>query len=90
MINHIKKYFSRIIDQFFGKRIFEKKSVKSIDLSDIFRSDFINVQNQEAIRDDFKSFSSMDDYNKEFLCIFQSYRSDFVLDYSQKDGHFRV
>jgi hypothetical protein len=90
MINHIKIFFSRIIDRFFGRRMFENKSAKNIDLSNIFSSDFIMMQNPEAIRDDFKSFSTMDDYNKDFLSIFQTYRKDFVLDYSQKDGHFRV
>lgn len=90
MINHIKNFFSRIIDQFLSQKIFEKKSAECVDLSDIFKSDYVFMQNPESISDDFKSFSSMDEYNKDFLSIFQTYRSDFVLDYSQKDGHFRV
>lgn len=38
----------------------------------------------------FRSYGTLEDYNKDFVIYFKSHRSDFYLDYSQKDGHFRV
>lgn len=43
-----------------------------------------------ALAGDFKIFSSKDEYNREFLSVFQSFKSSFLLDYSHRDGHFRV
>lgn len=42
------------------------------------------------LRDAFRTFGTLEDYNREFVSYFKSHRSDFYLDYSQKDGHFRV
>jgi hypothetical protein len=38
----------------------------------------------------FRSFGSLEEYNKEFVTFFKSHRRRFLLDYSQRDGHFRV
>ena len=40
--------------------------------------------------DDFRSFGNLEEYNREFLVFFKTHRREFLLDYSQKDGHFRV
>ncbi|HPI93745.1 MAG TPA: hypothetical protein PK350_11475 [Deltaproteobacteria bacterium] len=42
------------------------------------------------LQDAFKSCGSLEDYNKDFVNFFTSNRRQFHLDYSQKDGHFRV
>ncbi|MGC9325492.1 MAG: hypothetical protein ACP5G0_12185 [Desulfomonilia bacterium] len=42
------------------------------------------------LEDEFRSFRSTDEYNRDFLCIYQSNKRSFLIDYSQKDGHFRV
>lgn len=90
MMNFIKTLISKIMNGFFDRTVFEKKSMKTIDFSDALTgvSDLIALP--DDLGDDFKCFSSMDDYNKDFLTIFQTYRTDIFLDYSQKDGHFRV
>jgi hypothetical protein len=38
----------------------------------------------------FRSFGSLEEYNKEFVSFFKAHRREFLLDYSQRDGHFRV
>jgi len=38
----------------------------------------------------FRSFGSLEEYNKEFVMFFKAHRKEFFLDYSQNDGHFRV
>ena len=38
----------------------------------------------------FRSFYSLDEYNKDFVIFFKSHRREFLIDYSQRDGHFRV
>jgi|GEM_PF-5842206 len=45
---------------------------------------------RSIIENQFKTFQNMDEYNRDFLCIIQSHRRSFLIDYSQKDGHFRV
>ncbi|MGI6388246.1 MAG: hypothetical protein ACOX2W_14215 [Desulfomonilia bacterium] len=69
---------------------FEKKSLRSIDLSDLIKRDFQQFVDRDAMAGDFRSFSNTDDYNRDFLSMFQNFKKDFYLDYSQKDGHFRV
>jgi len=69
---------------------FEKKSLRSIDLSDLIKRDFQQFVDPDAMAGDFRSFSNTDDYNRDFLSMFQNFKKDFYLDYSQKDGHFRV
>lgn len=38
----------------------------------------------------FISYSTQEDYNKDFIVFYKAHRSSFYLDYSQSDGHFRV
>jgi hypothetical protein len=38
----------------------------------------------------FRSFGSLEEYNQEFVVFFKAHRREFLLDYSQRDGHFRV
>ncbi len=89
------RYFRIIFSTLIGTLVrrftfFEKKSLRSIDLSDLITRDFQQFTDRNAMADDFRSFSNTDDYNRDFLSIFQSFKKDFYLDYSQKDGHFRV
>ncbi|HOS97447.1 MAG TPA: hypothetical protein PLR71_03855 [Deltaproteobacteria bacterium] len=42
------------------------------------------------LRDAFRSFGTLEEYNRDFATYFKSHRGDFYLDYSQRDGHFRV
>ena len=89
------RYFHTILGKLVGLLIkkltfFEKKSLRSIDLSDLVAKDFELFTDRNTMAGDFRSFSSTDDYNRDFLCIFQAFKKDFYLDYSQKDGHFRV
>jgi len=38
----------------------------------------------------FRDCGNLKEYNQEFMSIFKMHRTEFLLDYSQKDGHFRV
>jgi len=89
------RYFRTIIVMLIGLLIkkftfFEKKSFRTIDLSDLVVKDFNLFTDRDAMTGEFRSFSSSEEYNRDFLCIFQAFKKDFFLDYSQKDGHFRV
>jgi hypothetical protein len=39
---------------------------------------------------DYRDYRNQDEYNRDFLAIFKTCRRNILLDYSQKDGHFRV
>jgi hypothetical protein len=68
-----------------------KQVAKSIDLRDLLSGDQHLLEGETGtLADDFKIFSSKDDYNREFLCVFQTFKSSFYLDHNHKDGHFRV
>lgn len=43
-----------------------------------------------AIEMNFRDCGNLKEYNQEFMSIFKMHRTEFLLDYSQKDGHFRV
>ncbi len=90
-MRYLSNVIHKLIEMFTIKFAFlEKKSLRTIDLSDLFTEDFESMPELEIITDDFKSFSSTDDYNREFLCVFQNFKRVFVLDHSHRDGHFRV
>lgn len=55
-----------------------------------FDPDVERMMEDRALGDAFRSFGTLEDYNRDFITFFKSHRSDFYLDYSQKDGHFRV
>ncbi len=38
----------------------------------------------------FISYMTIEDYNKDFIVFYRSNRSQFCLDHSHNDGHFRV
>ncbi len=89
------RYFLNFLNMLIGLMIrkltfFEKKSLRNIDFSDLVTKDFELVTDRNTMAGDFRSFSSTEDYNRDFLNIFQAFKKDFYLDYSQKDGHFRV
>lgn len=87
----IRRLFDKLINLFterYGP--FEKKSLRDIDLSDLLIEDDESPDGGLLIKDDFKSFSSQADYNRDFLSVFQLHKKDVFLDYKHKDGHFRV
>jgi len=89
------RYFLNFLNMLIGLMIrkltfFEKKSLRNIDFSDLVTKDFELFTDRNTMAGDFRSFSSTEDYNRDFLNIFQAFKKDFYLDYSQKDGHFRV
>ncbi|HHO76121.1 MAG TPA: hypothetical protein ENN05_06795 [Deltaproteobacteria bacterium] len=90
MIHYIKQIIFTVMGQMFGRDILGKQSMKSIDFSDILENGFRSGIKPEYLKTDFKSCLSMDEYNKDFLNIFEVYRKGVFLDYSHKDGHFRV
>ena len=55
-----------------------------------FDPDVERIIRECEFRDAFRSFGSLEDYNRDFAVFFKCHRSEFYLDYSQKDGHFRV
>ena len=90
MINYLKGFFLRVFDRISGRDVLGKQSMKSIDFSGIFDKDCNDPMAWELLKDDFKSCLSIDEYNNDFLSIFEAYRKEMFLNYSQKDGHFRV
>jgi hypothetical protein len=68
-----------------------KQVSDSIDLGDLITEEFrLTIDDTDDLSDGFKIFESKDDYNREFLYVFQNFKSSFYLDYTHKDGHFRV
>lgn len=55
-----------------------------------FDPDIERILRESEIPDLFRSFRSLEEYNREFMMFFKAHRSEFLLDFSQKDGHFRV
>jgi len=43
-----------------------------------------------GLRETYSRCGTLEDYDKDYITFFTARRSDFYLDYSQKDGHFRV
>jgi hypothetical protein len=90
MMNYFAQLFSDIMDRLLGRSIFEKKTMMTMNLSDVLTRDSDLRSIPEETHGDFKRFLTIDDYNREFLSIFETYRRDIILDFTQKDGHFRV
>ena len=90
MMNYFTQLFSKFMDRLLGRPVLEKKSTMTMDLSDALCGDSHQMSIPEKPRNDFKSFSSIDDYNKDFLSIFEASSRDIFLDHTHKDGHFRV
>jgi hypothetical protein len=88
----LRTMIDKFLDLFSPKTATLNKQVAdAIDLRDLFAEDLhMNRQEMEALADNFKMFSSKDDYNKEFLHVFQTCKASFYLDHTHRDGHFRV
>jgi len=84
--------YKKLMGLFFPKAdTLNKQVVNAIDLTDLFSDDLqVSAEEVGKLAEGFKIFSSKDDYNREFLFVFQNYKSSFLLDYNHKDGHFRV
>lgn len=91
-MRYIRDLFDKFLGLFFTREeILKKPAAPAIDLSDLIGDDFcLTEEENEVLADDFKIFLSKDDYNREFLYVFQTFKSSFFLDYTHKDGHFRV
>lgn len=87
-IRHLFDKLINLLTERYGP--LEKKSLKDIDLSDLFTEDAESTAGSILMKDDFKSFSSPADYNREFLSVFHLHKKDVFLDLNHKDGHFRV
>lgn len=86
----IRYLFDKLIDLFTGRYILSERKKIDIDFSDLF-NDYAEPAAEDTLQtDEFKSFSSTADYNKELLSVFQVHKKDMVLDLKHKDGHFRV
>lgn len=55
-----------------------------------FDPDVERMLREGELPDAFRIFGTLEDYNRDFVMYYRSHRSDFFLDVSQKDGHFRV
>ncbi|HNS90952.1 MAG TPA: hypothetical protein PLP82_06905 [Deltaproteobacteria bacterium] len=62
--------------------------ISDADLS--FDPDVERMIRECGLRETYSRCGTLEDYNKDFITFFTARRSDFYLDYSQKDGHFRV
>ncbi len=74
-----------------GREKLDIQVADAMSLDDLFDESPMGPEGEgAALAGDFKIFSSGDEYNREFLSVFQSFKSSFLLDYSHRDGHFRV
>lgn len=55
-----------------------------------FDPDIDRMMMEAELTDPFRSFGTIEEYNREFIVFFKAHRNEFLLDYSQRDGHFRV
>jgi hypothetical protein len=55
-----------------------------------FDPDIDRIMRESELDEIFRSFGSLEEYNQEFVVFFKAHRREFLLDYSQRDGHFRV
>lgn len=62
--------------------------IKDEDLQ--FDPDIDRIMRESELDEIFRSFGNLEEYNKEFVVFFKAHRREFLLDYSQRDGHFRV
>ena len=90
MINYFSQLLTGLMDRFLGRSIFEKRIMTSMDLSEALPRKSALIPVSEESDTDFKSFSRVDDYNRDFLSIFKTSKKDIIIDYTHKDGHFRV
>jgi hypothetical protein len=55
-----------------------------------FDPDIERIMRESEFDEIFRSFGSLEEYNQEFVVFFKAHRREFLIDYSQRDGHFRV
>ena len=86
MLHVLRKYWRRIThNPFQGVKI---SIITNEDLQ--FDPDIDRMLRESEFDEMFRSFGSLEEYNKEFVTFFKAHRREFMLDYSQRDGHFRV
>lgn len=91
MLTHIR-YLIRVFWNRFSKKSHPGNEIDFIldDEMDCLPCDEEDMLADFGIEDRFRDCRDLAEYNKDFLMIFKVYRRDFLIDYSQKDGHFRV
>lgn len=91
MMTHIR-YLIRVFWSRFSKKGHPANEIDFIldDEMDCQPCDEEDMLADFCIEDRFRDCRDLAEYNKDFLMIFKVYRRDFLIDYSQKDGHFRV
>lgn len=73
-------------------KVYQSTEIASISDDDIhpISSSLEDIIIELGFDSEYRDCGSLDEYNRDFLAIFKTHRSDFLLDHSQKDGHFRV
>lgn len=69
-------------------RLYSQINLKPIDLADVFPADMDDLLRTE--NNNFRLLSSIEDYNREIVYLFQAHGDAFYVDRSHTDGHFRV
>ena len=86
MLHVLRKYWRRItLNPFQGV---ELSIITNEELQ--FDPDIDRMVSECELDEMFRSFGSLEEYNKEFVSFFKAHRRELLLDYSQRDGHFRV
>ncbi|MCE5275539.1 MAG: hypothetical protein ABFD70_05605 [Syntrophaceae bacterium] len=91
MLTHIR-YLIRVFWSRFSKKGHSGSGIDFVLDDEMYcqPSDVEDMLADFGIEDRFRDCRDLAEYNKDFLMIFKVYRRDFLIDYSQKDGHFRV
>jgi hypothetical protein len=73
-------------------KVYQSTKIASILDDDIhpITSSLEDIILELGLDSEYRDCGSLDEYNRDFLTIFKTHRRDFLLDHSQKDGHFRV
>lgn len=86
LLHTIRRLWERWVDN-----PFQSVNLEHIDEEDLcYDPDVERILKSLELQSAFRCFRTLEDYNKDFIAYFKSHRREFLLDYSQKDGHFRV
>jgi hypothetical protein len=91
MLSRIRYLFQVLWRQLTGKH-YPSTKISFISDDDIhpISSSLEDIITELGYDSEYRDCQSQDEYNRDFLTIFKVHRRDFLLDYSQRDGHFRV
>jgi hypothetical protein len=91
MLSRIRCLFLIFWRRLTGK-VYQSTEIASISDDDIhpISSSLEDIIIELGFDSEYRDCENLDEYNRDFLAIFKTHRRDFLLDHSQKDGHFRV